>query len=135
MGDPQASWFSYPQVYADFEMYGRAVGLASCCVYGGAPLQSQITSLKRGVDVVVGTPGRVKDLLEKGCLNLGSLLFRVLDEADEMLRMGFVDDVELSLGKVDDATKVQTLLFSATLPDWVKQISTRFLKAAKKTVE
>ncbi|XP_057528268.1 DEAD-box ATP-dependent RNA helicase 7 [Amaranthus tricolor] len=123
------------QVYADFELYGRAVGLASCCVYGGAPFQSQITSLKRGVDVVVGTPGRVKDLLEKGCLNLGSLLFRVLDEADEMLRMGFVDDVELILGKVDDVTKVQTLLFSATLPNWVKQISTRFLKSAKKTVD
>ncbi|KMS98946.1 hypothetical protein BVRB_3g067470 [Beta vulgaris subsp. vulgaris] len=123
------------QVYADFQSYGNSIGLASCCVYGGAPFQSQITSLKRGVDIVVGTPGRVKDLLEKGVLNLGSLLFRVLDEADEMLRMGFVEDVELILGKVDDVTKVQTLLFSATLPDWVKQISTRFLKSAKKTVD
>lgn len=123
------------QVFADFQVYGGAVGLASCCVYGGSPFQSQITSLKRGVDIVVGTPGRVKDLLEKGVLNLGSLLFRVLDEADEMLRMGFVDDVELILGKVDDVSKVQTLLFSATLPIWVKQISARFLKSAKKTVD
>ncbi|KAL2920556.1 DEAD-box ATP-dependent RNA helicase 7 [Bienertia sinuspersici] len=123
------------QVHADFEVYGGAVGLTTCCVYGGSPFNAQINSLKRGVDVVVGTPGRVKDLLEKGILNLGSLLFRVLDEADEMLRMGFVEDVELILGKVDDVTKVQTLLFSATLPIWVKQISARFLKASKKTVD
>ncbi|KAK9672719.1 hypothetical protein RND81_12G119600 [Saponaria officinalis] len=123
------------QVLADFQVYGGAVGLVSCCVYGGAPMQSQINSLKRGVDVVIGTPGRVKDLLERGVLNLGSLLFRVLDEADEMLRMGFVDDVELILGKVDDVKKVQTLLFSATLPSWVKQISTKFLKPDKKTVD
>ncbi|KAH9611709.1 hypothetical protein KSS87_013007 [Heliosperma pusillum] len=123
------------QVFADFQLYGGAVGLQACCVYGGAPMHSQINSLKRGVDVVIGTPGRVKDLLERGVLNLGSLLFRVLDEADEMLRMGFVDDVELILGKVDDVKKVQTLLFSATLPSWVKQISTKFLKADKKTVD
>lgn len=123
------------QVLADFQTYGSALGLTCCCVYGGAPMQAQMVSLKRGVDVVVGTPGRVKDLLEKGCLNLGSLLFRVLDEADEMLRMGFVEDVELILGKVDDVTKVQTLLFSATLPVWVKQISSRFLKSDKKTVD
>lgn len=123
------------QVYADFEAYGGALGLVSCCAYGGAPFQSQIITLKRGVDIVVGTPGRVKDLMEKGFLNVGSLLFRVLDEADEMLRMGFVDDVELILGKVGDLTKVQTLLFSATLPDWVKQISSRFLKSDKKTVD
>ncbi|KAL9237254.1 hypothetical protein vseg_011827 [Gypsophila vaccaria] len=123
------------QVHADFQVYGGAVGLTSCCVYGGAPMQPQINSLKRGVDAVIGTPGRVKDLLERGVLHLGSLLFRVLDEADEMLRMGFVDDVELILGKVDDVTKVQTLLFSATLPVWVKQISTKFLKPDKKTVD
>ncbi|KAL9225258.1 hypothetical protein vseg_001205 [Gypsophila vaccaria] len=123
------------QVLADFQIYGKAMGLVSCCVYGGAPIQSQINSLVRGVDVVIGTPGRVKDLLERGVLNLGSLLFRVLDEADEMLRMGFVDDVELILGKVNDVKKVQTLLFSATLPSWVKQISTKFLKPDKKTVD
>ncbi|XP_074319623.1 DEAD-box ATP-dependent RNA helicase 7-like [Silene latifolia] len=123
------------QVFADFQLYGGAVGLQACCVYGGAPMHSQINSLKRGVDIVIGTPGRVKDLLEREVLNLGSLLFRVLDEADEMLKMGFVDDVELILGKVDDVKKVQTLLFSATLPAWVKQLSTKFLKSDKKTVD
>ncbi|KAL7003230.1 DEAD-box ATP-dependent RNA helicase 7 [Sarracenia purpurea var. burkii] len=108
------------QVFADFEFYCGALGLTSCCVYGGAPYQSQQFKLKKGVDIVVGTPGRIKDHIERENIDLSSLKFRVLDEADEMLKMGFVDDVELILGKVEDVSKVQTLLFSATLPSWVK---------------
>ncbi|XP_015877985.2 DEAD-box ATP-dependent RNA helicase 7 [Ziziphus jujuba] len=123
------------QVYADFEVYGGALALTSCCLYGGAAYHAQEIKLKRGVDIVVGTPGRVKDHLERGNIDFSSLKFRVLDEADEMLRMGFVEDVELILGKVEDVSKVQTLLFSATLPDWVKDISSRFLKPNKKTVD
>ncbi|KAJ6841433.1 DEAD-box ATP-dependent RNA helicase 7-like [Iris pallida] len=123
------------QVHVDFEAYGQAVGLSACCVYGGSSMREQENALKRGVDVIVGTPGRVKDLIERNTLDLKALKFRVLDEADEMLNMGFVDDVEFILGKVADVTKVQTLLFSATLPDWVKKISARFLKADKKTVD
>ncbi|GLU20970.1 hypothetical protein SLE2022_371420 [Rubroshorea leprosula] len=123
------------QVYADFEVYGGALGLASCCLYGGASYQAQDMKLRRGVDIVVGTPGRIKDHIERGNIDFRSLKFRVLDEADEMLRMGFVEDVELILGKVEDVTKVQTLLFSATLPDWVKNIAARFLKPSKKTVD
>ncbi|XP_017241982.1 DEAD-box ATP-dependent RNA helicase 7 [Daucus carota subsp. sativus] len=123
------------QVAADFETYGGSLGLNSCCLYGGAPYQPQHTQLIRGVDIVVGTPGRIKDHLERGNLDFSSLKFRVLDEADEMLKMGFVDDVELILGKVEDASKVQTLLFSATLPIWVKQIAARFLKPDKKTAD
>ncbi|CAH8387740.1 unnamed protein product [Eruca vesicaria subsp. sativa] len=123
------------QVYADFEAYGGSVGLASCCVYGGDPYPPQQTKLKRGVDIVVGTPGRIKDHIERGNLDLTYLQFRVLDEADEMLRMGFVDDVELILGKVEDPKKVQTLLFSATLPSWVQNIAARFLKKDKKTID
>ncbi|XVF12387.1 hypothetical protein REPUB_Repub08aG0113300 [Reevesia pubescens] len=123
------------QVFEDFEVYGEVLGLTSCCLYGGAPYHTQEMKLKRGVDIVVGTPGRIKDHIERQNIHLGSLKFRVLDEADEMLRMGFVDDVELILGEVEDANKVQTLLFSATLPSWVKGISARFLKASKKTVD
>ncbi|KAJ6294558.1 hypothetical protein OIU76_022608 [Salix suchowensis] len=123
------------QVFDDFRVYGGAMGLNSCCVYGGASYQPQEFALKRGVDVVVGTPGRIKDHIEKGNIDLSLLKFRVLDEADEMLRMGFVEDVELILGKVKDVSKVQTLLFSATLPSWVKQISSKFLKPAKKTID
>ncbi|KAF6144122.1 hypothetical protein GIB67_004795, partial [Kingdonia uniflora] len=90
------------QVYAEFKVYGGSLNLTGCCLYGGAPYRSQETSLKRGVDIVIGTPGRIK----KGNLNFSSLKFRVLDEADEMLKMRFVDDVELILGKVKDETKV-----------------------------
>lgn len=123
------------QVFADFEVYGGVLGLASCCLYGGAPYQAQEMKLKRGVDIVVGTPGRIKDHIERNNIDLRSLKFRVLDEADEMLRMGFVEDVELILGKVEDVSKVQTLLFSATLPPWVKEIASRFLKSDKKTID
>jgi len=123
------------QVHADFEFYGATFGLSACCVYGGSPYRPQEMALRRGVDIVVGTPGRIKDFIVKGTLNLKCLKFRVLDEADEMLNMGFVDDVELILGKVEDATKVQTLLFSATLPDWVNKLSMRFLKVDRKTVD
>ncbi|KAF8082035.1 hypothetical protein N665_0851s0007 [Sinapis alba] len=123
------------QVFADFDAYGGSVGLTSCCVYGGDPYQPQEYKLKRGVDIVVGTPGRIKDHIERQNLDLTYLQFRVLDEADEMLRMGFVDDVELILGKVEDPKKVQTLLFSATLPSWVQTIASRFLKQDKKTID
>ncbi|XP_027367878.1 DEAD-box ATP-dependent RNA helicase 7 [Abrus precatorius] len=123
------------QVHADFEVYGGAMGLTSCCLYGGAPYQSQEIKLKRGVDIVIGTPGRVKDHIERENIDLSQLKFRVLDEADEMLRMGFVEDVELILGKVENVSKVQTLLFSATLPDWVKHIAGKFLKPDKKTAD
>ncbi|XXG70403.1 hypothetical protein AAC387_Pa06g3173 [Persea americana] len=123
------------QVHADFQLYGGALGLSSACLYGGASFHSQQIALKRGADIVVGTPGRIKDHLERNTIELKSLKFRVLDEADEMLRMGFVEDVELILGKVEDVSKVQTLLFSATLPSWVKQIASRFLKPEKKTID
>ncbi|KAL0304160.1 UNVERIFIED_CONTAM: DEAD-box ATP-dependent RNA helicase 7 [Sesamum radiatum] len=123
------------QVFSDFEVYGGALGLKSCCLYGGSPYQPQHVQLKRGIDIVVGTPGRIKDHIERGNIDLSAIIFRVLDEADEMLRMGFVEDVELILSKVRDASKVQTLLFSATLPDWVKHIAAKFLKQDKKTAD
>lgn len=79
-----------PQVHADFEYIGQAAGIQTLCVYGGTPYDSQTHMLNKGVDVVVGTPGRVKDHLERKTLKLGQLKFRVLDECDEMLNMGFV---------------------------------------------
>lgn len=123
------------QVHADFEFYGAAVELSACSVYGGASMHDQQNTLKYGVDIIVGTPRRIKDLINRNSLDLEALKFCVLDEADEMFNMGFVDDVEFILGKVKDVNKVQTLLFSATMPDWVKKISTKFLKADKKTVD
>ncbi|PHU14089.1 DEAD-box ATP-dependent RNA helicase 7 [Capsicum chinense] len=123
------------QVFADFDVYGRALGLTSCCLYGNSPMGAQQVQLKRGVDIVVGTPGRIKDHIERGNIDLKSLQFRVLDEVDEMLKIGFVDDVEFILGKVEDASQVQTVLFSATLPDWVKHIAAKFLKPDKKIAD
>ncbi|XP_024538316.1 DEAD-box ATP-dependent RNA helicase 7 [Selaginella moellendorffii] len=123
------------QVHADFECYGGAAGLSTICVYGGSQYGPQQNAMRRGVDIVVGTPGRIKDFLDRGDLNLKTLKFRVLDEADEMLNMGFVEAVEAILGAVEDTSSVQTLLFSATMPSWVKEIATRFLKPNKKTVD
>ncbi|KAL6780947.1 hypothetical protein ACKKBG_A09135 [Auxenochlorella protothecoides x Auxenochlorella symbiontica] len=123
------------QVGADFETYGRSAGLTCVCLYGGTPMSPQEGALRRGVDVVIGTPGRVKDHIERGSLSCANLAFRVLDECDEMLNMGFVDDVERILNTGVDTTDIQTLLFSATLPPWVKQITTRFLKPNHATVD
>ncbi|WIA11486.1 hypothetical protein OEZ85_011599 [Tetradesmus obliquus] len=138
------------QVHADFEYVGQASGLNTVCLYGGTPYAPQEGILKRGVDVVVGTPGRVKDHIERGTLKLHQLRFRVLDECDEMLNMGFVDDVEkiLNAGMADakdgsgaqpglnaSGGKLQTLLFSATMPSWVKDITRRFLSAGHKLVD
>ncbi|KAK8916729.1 DEAD-box ATP-dependent RNA helicase 7 [Platanthera zijinensis] len=123
------------QVHSDFEFYGRAVGLSSCCIYGGSSYGSQQLALRRGVDIVVGTPGRIIDQMDKGALDLKSLKFRVLDESDEMLNLGFFKNVEHILGKVADVNKVQTLLFSATLPAWVSKISKMFLKPERITVD
>ncbi|KAF6143489.1 hypothetical protein GIB67_029658 [Kingdonia uniflora] len=86
--------------------YGGSLNLTERCLYGGAPYHTQETSLKRGVDIVIGTPGCIKDHIERGNLNFSSIKFHVLDEADEMPKMGFVDDVELILSKEKDVTKV-----------------------------
>ena len=123
------------QVASEVEWLGKAHGLVVTCLYGGAPYQPQEAALARGVDVVVGTPGRVKDMMHKTRLDLSSLLFRVLDEADEMLNMGFKDDVEEILSAVKDKERVQTLLFSATMPRWVAQISKQFQRQNKLEVD
>ena len=94
-------------------------------VYGGSDYSGQIRALKRGVHVVVGTPGRVMDHIRKGTLKLGSLTALVLDEADEMLRMGFIDDVEWILEQTPDDRQIA--LFSATMPQQIRRIATRYL--------
>jgi ATP-dependent RNA helicase DeaD len=109
------------QVSEAFERYAAHVkGLHVLPVYGGQGYGVQLSALRRGVHVVVGTPGRVMDHLEKGTLDLSELRFVVLDEADEMLNMGFADDVEQILaGTPEDK---QVALFSATMPPQIKRI-------------
>jgi ATP-dependent RNA helicase DeaD len=115
------------QVAEAFQRY--ATGLPNFRVlpiYGGQSYGPQLSALNRGVHVVVGTPGRIIDHLERGSLDLSNLRFLVLDEADEMLRMGFIDDVETILRKTP-ATR-QTALFSATLPAPIRRIAQTYLR-------
>ncbi|MGV3016066.1 DEAD/DEAH box helicase [Rothia sp. 88186D007BW] len=94
-------------------------------VYGGSPYGPQLAGLKRGAQVVVGTPGRVIDHLKKGSLDLSNLQYLVLDEADEMLRMGFAEDVEQILADTPDSKQVA--LFSATMPKTIRKIAEQYL--------
>ncbi|XP_051136276.1 DEAD-box ATP-dependent RNA helicase 53, mitochondrial-like [Andrographis paniculata] len=110
----------------DKEFYESAPKLDTLCVYGGVPISRQMSTLDRGVDVVVGTPGRVIDLIKRGALNLSEVQFVVLDEADQMLNVGFADDVETILGYITQ--KHQTMMFSATMPKWILKLTQRFLK-------
>ncbi len=115
------------QVAEAFQRYASHVmGFHVLPIYGGQAYSGQIRALKRGVHVVVGTPGRVMDHMRKGTLKLNALQALVLDEADEMLRMGFIDDVEWILEQTPD--KRQMALFSATMPKEVKRIAQRYLQ-------
>ncbi|HVN15919.1 MAG TPA: DEAD/DEAH box helicase [Anaerolineales bacterium] len=105
--------------------YGREMRVRVLPVYGGQPYGPQINQLKRGVDVVVGTPGRLLDLLERKVLDLSGVQTVVLDEADEMLNMGFIEDVE-SILDLTPAER-QTALFSATLPARIRKLADRFM--------
>jgi ATP-dependent RNA helicase DeaD len=95
-------------------------------VYGGAPYGAQLRALRDGVEVVVGTPGRIIDLLERKSLVLSEIKLLVLDEADEMLKMGFIEDVERVLA--DTPPQRQVALFSATMPDPIRRVAERWLK-------
>ena len=97
-------------------------------IYGGQEYRGQIRGLQRGAHVVVGTPGRVMDHMRRGTLKLGKLSTLVLDEADEMLRMGFIDDVEWILEQTPEERQIA--LFSATIPQQIRRIATRYLKDA-----
>ena len=107
------------------EIYSLAPSFETLTVYGGAPIGPQESKLRRGVDFVVGTPGRVMDLLNRGTLDLSRVQHVVLDEADQMLAVGFEEDVETILEDVPKNR--QTFLFSATMPHWVKKLQQKFL--------
>ena len=106
--------------------YGKHINVRVLAVYGGQAYGPQIGGLKRGVDVVVGTPGRLIDLLERKVLDLSGIKTVVLDEADEMLNMGFIEDVETILGMTPPER--QTALFSATMPARIRSLANRFMR-------
>ncbi len=115
------------QVSEAFHRYAHHLkGFHVMPIYGGAGYDGQFRQLKRGVHVVVGTPGRIMDHMRRGSLDLTDLKCLVLDEADEMLRMGFIDDVEWILEQTP--TERQIALFSATMPDVIRRIANRHLK-------
>ncbi len=109
------------QVAEAVHRYGKALGVHALPIYGGAPMEPQLKALKRGVDVVVATPGRALDHLRRGTLSLAHVKTVVLDEADEMLDMGFADDLEAILEQTPSDR--QTALFSATLPPRINSIA------------
>jgi ATP-dependent RNA helicase DeaD len=113
------------QVAGAINDIGKVQEVRVLAVYGGQPYGPQISRLNRGVDVVVGTPGRLIDLLDRNALNLSQLRTVVLDEADEMLSMGFVEDIETILAETPQDR--QTALFSATLPAPIRRLANRYM--------
>lgn len=109
--------------------YGRIRGSRVLAIYGGVPYNRQINRLRKGVDVVVGTPGRLLDLTKSGALNLSGVQTVVLDEADEMLSMGFVEDIEAILQATPNER--QTALFSATMPKEIRRLADKYLNNPK----
>ncbi|KAL3538411.1 hypothetical protein ACH5RR_001777 [Cinchona calisaya] len=107
------------------EIKETAPYLNTVCVYGGVSYITQQNALSRGVDVVVGTPGRLIDLINSGNLKLGEVQYLVLDEADQMLAVGFEEDVEVILEKLP--SQRQSMLFSATMPGWVNKLARKHL--------
>ncbi|TVU41145.1 hypothetical protein EJB05_14643, partial [Eragrostis curvula] len=106
--------------------FRESAPLDTLCVYGGVPINQQMRVLNYGVDIVVGTPGRVIDLLRRGVLNLSEIQFVVLDESDQMLAVGFDEDVEVIMENLPQNR--QSMLFSATMPTWIRKISNKYLK-------
>jgi len=114
------------QVAQAFASYGKSIGVRLVAIYGGAPARQQIEALRRGVDVVIATPGRALDLCDRGSLKLGHVRTVVLDEADEMLEMGFIEDIETLLAKTPQSR--QTVLFSATMPKRIDKLASKHLR-------
>ena len=117
------------QIERDLNKFAKFIPqFSSVAVYGGSDMMRQIKSLRNKPSVIVATPGRLMDLMQRGEINFGNIRFCVLDEADEMLNMGFRDDIEYILGYTP--AEKRTFLFSATMPASVRQIAERFLKDA-----
>ncbi|MER3438675.1 MAG: RNA helicase, partial [Chloroflexota bacterium] len=114
------------QVAEALHKYGRHKEVETLPIYGGQPYERQFRGLQRGVHIVVGTPGRVMDHMRRGTLNLEHIRFFILDEADEMLDMGFIEDIEWILENAP--AERQTALFSATMPPRIVELAHKYLR-------
>src|ERR1700760_2414699 len=118
------------QIGESFAAYGRHTGLKHLVIFGGVSQNPQVDALRRGVDILVATPGRLLDLMNQGFIHLNHIRMLVLDEADRMLDMGFVHDVKKIIAKVP--AKRQTLFFSATMPKEIQQLADSILTRPEK---
>ena len=114
------------QVAQTFHQLGKAANIRALAIYGGQPIHRQLRALQYPVDVIVGTPGRIMDHMRRETLSLDNIKMLVLDEADEMLNMGFLEDIEWILEHLPEER--QTALFSATMPNHIVRLSRRYLK-------
>jgi ATP-dependent RNA helicase DeaD len=122
------------QVAHELSLIGKNKGISAYPIYGGVSIERQVNILKRGKNqIIVGTPGRVKDLINRGILILDRVRFAVLDEADQMLDMGFIEDIEEILSKTPK--EKQTLLFSATMPYEIRKLIDKYLKSGYRTIK
>ena len=117
------------QVAEEVGKIGRTRRVRALPVYGGQPIERQIRALRNNVQIVIGTPGRLIDHINRGTIRLDHIKFLVLDEADEMLDMGFVDDIEEIMRSLP--AERQTLLFSATMPRPILSLTKKYMKAPK----
>ncbi len=118
------------QVALALDKYGRPLGVSAVAVYGGAGFGDQVRAIRNGVDIVVATPGRALDHIRRGTMVLDNIAMAVLDEADEMLDMGFADDLDAILAATP--SERQTMLFSATMPPRIASIADKHLKSPKR---
>jgi ATP-dependent RNA helicase RhlE len=115
------------QVHESVQNYGKHLPLRSFCVYGGVNINPQIEAMRKGVEILVATPGRLLDLLQQKALTLSKVQVLILDEADRMLDMGFIPDIKRIIALLPKAPMRQTLLFSATFSDEIRKLSSQFL--------
>ncbi|MCQ2179811.1 MAG: DEAD/DEAH box helicase [Bacteroidales bacterium] len=121
------------QIAADLKDYSRHLdALRVIAVYGGASIKNQIDEIRKGVHIVVATPGRLLDLCRRGALDLSTVGTVVMDEADEMLNMGFLEDIDAILAGVPESRS--TLLFSATMPEEIEKLSRKYMREPKEIV-
>ncbi len=117
------------QVAESFGKYGRFTGLRTLVIFGGVSQRPQVSKLQEGVDIVVATPGRLLDLINQGHVHLSQVEVLILDEADQMLDMGFLPDLKKIVAATPDER--QTLMFSATMPDEIRRLASRWLRNPK----